>query len=145
MSTSDKITGSCLCGAVHFEITPPYLGFWYCHCERCQKSTGSAHAANIFMKREQFRWLTGEDNITIFKHPTAEDYPRAFCKTCGSPVPRFARDGVRWVVQAGLLETDPGIRPQENIFWPLHAPWYETPDHFPKHDARPPGAIPPKK
>jgi len=42
---SDKpITGSCLCGRVHYEITPPYWGFWYCHCERCRKATGSAHS-----------------------------------------------------------------------------------------------------
>ncbi len=132
-----SVQGACLCGAVQFEITPPYLGFWYCHCERCQRSTGSAHAANIFMKPEQFRWLAGENNITLFTHAQAENYPRAFCKTCGSPVPRFARDGVRWVVQAGLLEEDPGIRPTDNIFWPLHAEWYVDPEGLPNHEKRP--------
>jgi len=137
MTNTTSVSGSCLCGIVQFEITPPYLGFWYCHCERCQRSTGSAHAANIFMKKEQFRWVAGESNITLFIHPQAENYPRAFCKTCGSPVPRFARDGVRWVVQAGLLESDPGIRPEHNIFWPLHATWYEDPEHLPKHEKRP--------
>jgi hypothetical protein len=134
----NKSFGRCLCGTVQFEITPPYLGFWYCHCERCQRSTGSAHAANIFMKVEQFRWIAGQDNISIFIHKDAENYPRAFCKTCGSPVPRFARDGVRWVVQAGLLETNPGIKPTDNIFWPMRGEWYENPEHLPKHDERPP-------
>lgn len=137
MTSNTPTRGSCLCGAVQFEITPPYLGFWYCHCERCQRSTGSAHAANIFMKPEQFRWVAGENNITLFIHKEAENYPRAFCKTCGSPVPRFARDGVRWLVQAGLLENDPNLRPTDNIFWPLHAEWYVNPDGLPKHEKRP--------
>ncbi len=132
------ITGSCLCGAIEYEITPPFLGFWYCHCERCQKSSGSAHAANLFMMKEQFRWLKGEDNVSLFIHPTAEDYPRAFCKTCGAPAPRFTRDGVRWMVPGGSLDEDPGLRPSENIFWPLHAPWYVNPELLPKHDQRPP-------
>lgn len=137
MSSEKPVFGRCLCGAVQFEIAPPYLGFWYCHCERCRLSTGAAHAATIFMKPEQFRWVAGKENITLFIHKDADDYPRAFCKTCGSPVPRYARDGVRWVVQAGLLETDPGIKPSDNIFWPMRAPWYENPDPLPKHDQRP--------
>jgi hypothetical protein len=136
-NVQSPVRGACLCGAIQFEITPPYLGFWYCHCERCQRSSGSAHASNIFMKPEQFKWLKGENNITLFIHKEAEDYPRAFCKTCGSPVPRFSRDGVRWVVQAGLLEYDPGIQPTDNIFWPLHAPWYVNPDGLPNHEKRP--------
>jgi hypothetical protein len=131
------ITGSCLCGAVHYEIMPPFLGFVYCHCERCRKATGSAHASNIFMKPEQFRWITGKENVTMFFHPDAENYPRAFCKTCGAPMPRFARDGVRWMVPAGGLEQDPGVRPTDNIFWSLHAPWYVPSENLPKHEARP--------
>ena len=84
-----------------------------------------------------FRWIAGKDNVTLFIHKDAENYPRAFCKTCGAPCPRFARDGVRWMVPAGLLETDPPIRPSDNIFWPLHAQWYVDPDGLPKHEARP--------
>jgi hypothetical protein len=132
------VSGSCLCGTVQFELTPPYIGFWYCHCERCQRSTGSAHSANLFMNVEQFRWTAGKENVTLFIHPTAENYPRAFCKTCGSPCPRFTRDGSRWMVQGGLLHGDPGIRPMANIFWPLHAEWYVDPEILAKHDERPP-------
>jgi hypothetical protein len=35
------------------------------------------------------------------------------------------------------LETDPGVKPTDNIFWPLKASWYEDPEHLPKHDERP--------
>jgi hypothetical protein len=112
-NVQSPVRGACLCGAIQFEITPPYLGFWYCHCERCQRSSGSAHASNIFMKPEQFKWLKGENNITLFIHKEAEDYPRAFCKTCGSPVPRFF---ARWCSvgrsggSSGIRSRDPADR-----------------------------------
>lgn len=49
MSEQSAVTGSCLCGAVKFEITPPSTAFRYCHCTRCHKATGAAHAANMFV------------------------------------------------------------------------------------------------
>lgn len=43
-----KYSGSCLCGEVTFEIEGDFEDFYLCHCERCRKDTGSAHAANLF-------------------------------------------------------------------------------------------------
>ena len=52
--SSESIPGSCLCGLVKFEVTPPFAAFRYCHCSRCQKASGSAHAANAFIPATQF-------------------------------------------------------------------------------------------
>jgi hypothetical protein len=41
------IGGSCLCGAVTFEVNPPTSKFVYCHCSRCRKATGDAHALGV--------------------------------------------------------------------------------------------------
>lgn len=139
------ITGSCLCGKVQYEVTPPFLGFWYCHCERCRKSYGTEHASHIFMDPKQLRWISGQDHVTLYKRADAEDYPRSFCKTCGAPVPRFSRDGTKMVVQAGSLDADPGIRPSANIFWPLRAPWDTCGQGMPCYDQRPPVSPSPKK
>ncbi|MCG6938790.1 MAG: GFA family protein [Gammaproteobacteria bacterium] len=40
--------------------------FQYCHCSRCRKFTGSAHAANIIIDPENFRWLGGETSAGRF-------------------------------------------------------------------------------
>lgn len=138
MSENKAITGSCLCGAIQYEITPPYLGFWYCHCERCRKAYGTEHASHIFMAPSQFKWIDGKENVTLYKRADAEDYPKAFCKTCGSAAPRFARDGVRMVVPSGSLDSDPGIRPECNIFYPLRAPWDTCGQGLPSYEGRPP-------
>jgi hypothetical protein len=137
MITTQPISGQCLCGTVQYEIMPPYLDFVFCHCERCQKATGSIHSANIFLDPKQFKWVTGEKEVTLFLHPTADNYPRAFCKKCGSSVPRFARDGVRFMIPAGGLNEDPGITPTKNIFWSLKQPWDTCQHNLPTFDARP--------
>src|SRR3546814_15522895 len=40
--------GSCLCGAVHYQVDGAFEQFYLCHCRHCRKDTRSAHAANLF-------------------------------------------------------------------------------------------------
>ena len=37
---SNKHSGSCLCGAVRFEVAGDFERFYLCHCEHCRKDTG---------------------------------------------------------------------------------------------------------
>ncbi|MCW8943936.1 MAG: GFA family protein [Sedimenticola sp.] len=120
-----KIKGGCLCGEVTYEVTGPFDQFHLCHCSRCRKSTGSAHASNIFTKPESIRWLTGESLIKRFNLPTAERFARCFCSQCGSGVPYLSRNGLALIIPAGSLDDDPGIRPQDNIFWRDRGCWYD--------------------
>ncbi|MCI3132528.1 GFA family protein [Phenylobacterium aquaticum] len=53
--------GSCLCGGIAFEISGPFEAFFLCHCSRCRKDTGSAHAANLFSSTAKLTWLSGQD------------------------------------------------------------------------------------
>jgi len=81
---TETLKGSCLCGAVKFEATPPLAGFRYCHCGRCQKASGSAHAANIFLPQGQVKWLAGESLITKFDVPDAKRFSVWFCSVCAA-------------------------------------------------------------
>lgn len=45
----NKYYGSCLCGRVSYEVSGDFDAFYLCHCSRCQKDTGSAHSAKIFV------------------------------------------------------------------------------------------------
>ncbi len=137
MTTPVKVTGSCLCGRVQYEATGPFPAFRYCHCERCQKLTGSAHSSSLLVPRERLRWTSGEKETVLFVYKEAENYTRHFCRTCGGPVPKPTRDGIHMVIPAGTLDGDPQVRPQANIFWRLHAPWYVHASELPTFDERP--------
>ena len=130
--------GSCLCQSVTYQFHSPEHVFQYCHCSRCRKFTGSAHAANIIVDPKQFEWLSGEDLIGRFEHPDAKHFATCFCKRCGSSLPWMAQSGRSVVIPAGTLDEDPGIRPVHNIFWESRAPWRENVDELPQYAELPP-------
>ncbi len=137
------IRGSCLCGGVRFEVDGRATPIQICYAKRCQKTTGSAFAAELAVRADQFRWLSGEALITTYEAPILREPPplrRCFCKVCGSPVP-VVRDGARYVgVMAGVLDDDPGTRAFRAIFT-SHAPgWAQGLDALPTFEERPPAA-----
>ena len=133
----DIIKGSCLCGAVNYQIEGPFKIFQYCHCSRCRKSTGSAYASNLFVPPERFRWTSGEGMIVRYEHPDAKYFATNFCKQCGSSLPWAVKGGKNIIVTAGTLDDDPGIKPMWNIFWRSKASWYEESSDLPRHDEFP--------
>lgn len=131
------IRGSCLCGAVTFVIEPPFQAFQYCHCSRCRKRSGSAHAANVFVLPNQFQWLRGEAEVKRFDLPGAKAWSCAFCTTCGSAVPWLGRSGQRVIVPAGALDDPPPTGPTRNIYFGSRAPWYAHASELEVHDDAP--------
>ncbi|NDG16455.1 MAG: GFA family protein [Betaproteobacteria bacterium] len=127
------LNGSCLCGSVKFEITPPLAAFRYCHCTRCQKASGSAHAANAFVPAAQFKWTAGEALIKRFPLPGAQRFAVWFCTQCGSRVPHEIPSRGELLVPAGLIDNAPAdmTRPQNSIFWASRAAWYVPPGEMP--------------
>ena len=72
--------GSCLCGAVTFEVTcalpPPDA----CHCSQCRRWSG-----HYFVSADVPRaalTIHGADKVTWF--PSSEKARRGFCSACGS-------------------------------------------------------------
>ena len=129
--TGAPINGSCLCGKVKFEVTPPFTAFRYCHCSRCRKASGSGHAANVLVPRAQFRWLAGEEGVKRYDVPQAKRFSVWFCTECGSRVPHHIRTREDMLVPAGSLDADPQMRPEHNIFWDSKAAWCTAPEALP--------------
>lgn len=136
-----KIAGTCLCGTVSFRVTGEVLGFQYCHCSRCRKFTGSAHAANLFVRPPDFEWRSGQAEVGTYLLEGDPDFPTAFCQRCGSGMPSMSSTGKFWVIPAGSLDSDPGIRPSQSIFWESRAPWYESVSDLPRHDELPGASV----
>jgi len=118
-------SGSCLCGKVTFNVKGPFFRFFFCHCSRCRRSSGTAHAANIFTRATNVTFATGENLVKRFDPPDAEQFSRAFCTECGSPVPYVSRDGKVAVVPAGSLANFNERKVDGNMFWNNRAEWYE--------------------
>ena len=130
--------GSCLCGAVQFEIEATSGPFELCHCNRCRKVSGSAFMAGLAVPHDSFRWKTSTDSIVVYEAPLLNEppaYRTAFCKTCGSPTPDPESTSEVVEIPAGLLSGDPGIAPDKHIFVELKAPWHDITDELPQMNA----------
>jgi hypothetical protein len=130
--------GSCLCGEIAFEISGPAQRAMNCHCSRCRRGRGAAHATNIFYAIDSFRWTRGEALVTGYKVPEARFHAVAFCSRCGSKLPRISTDRGVVIVPAGSLDTDPGIQPAAHIFVADKAPWFRIADSLPQFAQMPP-------
>jgi hypothetical protein len=135
------ITGTCLCGGVRFEIARWLSPMQYCHATRCQKATGSAFAAELATRASEFRWVRGEDLVTVYEAPLIREpppYRHAFCRVCGSSLP-VRLEGTEFVVlHAGVLDGAPEIRPFRHIFVEQNPSWHAIADDLPRFDRRPP-------
>jgi hypothetical protein len=128
----EPVKGSCLCKAVSFEVRPPFAAFRYCHCQRCRKASGSAHAANLIAPEAQFQWLGGEALVKRFDLPGAKRFAVSFCTECGTRVPHKIPGRDDYLVPAGIIDSDPGLRPEHSIFWGSKAEWYVEPGEMRK-------------
>lgn len=121
-----SIKGSCLCGKVTASISGPFERFYQCHCDRCQKKSGSAFASLLFAAPNNIEWLSGKELTKRFDLPNAIRFSNNFCTECGSQVPYLSRDGSMLVVPAGYLDESAEFAPQANIFWEEKCWWYDS-------------------
>ena len=131
-----KYLGSCLCGEVTFEIEGDFEKFYLCHCERCRKDTGSAHAANLFTSTAKLRWLSGQEKAKTFNF-RSEGHIKCFCTNCGSALPNIQMDGKLLVVPAGSIDSNIDIKPQGHIYYANKANWDNELENVPKFEELP--------
>ena len=129
------MTGSCVCGAVAYELLAPIELIVHCHCSRCRKAHGAPYATFASVPTAAFRWSSGEDAVTSYI-PEGGGAERPFCRHCGSAV-SVAR-GERVDVPAGALDGPLPDAPGLHIFVGSKASFVTLHDDLPKHETYPP-------
>ena len=74
--------GSCLCGAVRYEIRGPIDRTSMCWCTMCQKQHGAAGGPYANLASADLHIVQGADALTHYASSPGVD--RTFCKVCGS-------------------------------------------------------------
>jgi len=111
MKEYKTLKGECLCGQVSWELAGPYEFFGMCQCSRCRKVTGAAFATNLFVKADQFNWISGQDNTGEYALEPPNTFGNAFCKNCGSRAPRFIPSKGWMLAPLGSTMDAPEIKP----------------------------------
>ncbi|KLN67189.1 GFA family protein [Vibrio sp. VPAP30] len=120
---SREIKGSCCCGKVTFQLKDEFKMFFFCHCLQCRKLTGSAHASNLFTSPDNIKWLSGEESVKRYDHPT-RSFSKTFCTHCGSALPFLTQSSKFLIVPAGSLDQEPEKKLDAQIFCNEQADWH---------------------
>jgi hypothetical protein len=124
MTSKGKLSGSCLCGAVRFEVTGPMRDVLICHCKQCRKQHGHA-AAFTSAPAENFRFME-ERGLAWYR--SSQEAERGFCRGCGSTL-FWRRIGAATLsVTAGSLEQPTGLHCAAHLFTAFKGDYYELPE-----------------
>ena len=121
--------GSCLCGAVSFEVEGELPPPDACHCTICRKHSGHYYAGTDVQK--DALKITGSDNITWYQ--SSEKVRRGFCATCGSSL-FFDPPHLDWIgVAMGAFEKPTNTKLAIHIFVADKGDYYEIKDGLPQN------------
>ncbi|MGD0190927.1 MAG: GFA family protein [Rhizomicrobium sp.] len=123
-------TGSCLCGAVRFEVKSELHAPDACHCEQCRKQSGH-YFVSTNVPRASLT-LHGAEHVTWYQ--SSGKVRRGFCSACGSflfwdPV------GLDIIAIAmGAFDRPTGTRLAKHIFVPEKGDYYDIADGLPQFE-----------
>lgn len=115
--------GSCLCGAVTYEVTGPLRSVVACHCIQCRKSSGHHVAAtqaprdNVTIHGIRLKWYRSSDNAE-----------RGFCSACGSNLFWRALDAPTISIMAGSIDGPTGLKLESQLYTEFAGDYYDVPD-----------------
>jgi hypothetical protein len=121
--------GSCLCGAVSFEVAGELPGPDACHCSQCRRVSGHFWASTDVPRTSLT--LRGADSVTWFR--SSEKVQRGFCATCGSALfwDPIGRDKI--AIAMGAFDQPTGVRLDKHIFVADKGDYYEIADGLPQN------------
>jgi hypothetical protein len=129
------IKGSCLCGAVSWEIQGPLYRARYCHCTNCRKFAGTDYAAWALAETSQLTIAPLEPNVTKFNSGGGL---RVFCSACGSPLwyEPTDRPKVRGI-PLGAIDEGAVAKPEMHVWTQSKVSWGTVSDDLPQFERHP--------
>ena len=126
-----KIIGGCACGSVRYQLLAQPMFVNCCHCDDCQRLTGSAFVINAVIETQAIKLIRGK--------PVAVPVPRKSgphhiyrCPKCQTAVwsDYGHKPNVRFV-RVGTLDQADALAPDAHIFTRTKAKWLKLPKGTP--------------
>ena len=127
---TNKLIGSCLCGAVSYESAPLLGPFGHCHCRTCQKAHSAPFITTGPVDLEAFKWTTGEAVVTYFESSPGKR--RYFCPKCGTHMIAIYTEQQRATLRIASLDTPIDAKPAGHIWVDDKAWFFDFDDGLPR-------------
>lgn len=134
---SKEYKGACHCGSVQYSCsTPPEFTF-FCHCNDCQRTTGSPFSVELMISSNSFE-VQGEMKTYTVAGDSGKDVHRRFCPQCGSGIFLECDADPGYVfLKAGTLDDASWVKPEMHIYTAAKQPWVELGDTLPRCEKAP--------
>jgi len=127
------ITGHCECRRVSFEADSEITEFSHCHCSQCRRLHGAAFATFAGVKKDKFRYLSGESDLSNYQ--SSDNHDRIFCGVCGSNIMVALSDYPDDLyLSMSAIEGAPELPEGYHIFVGSKAPWHEITDGLKQYE-----------
>ena len=122
------LTGHCLCGSVTYRADADPIFTALCHCDDCQRSSGSTFSTNVVVPRAALQ-VEGDTLGTFNTTGTDTGQPRErqFCTRCGSQLftmlsemPDVA------IIKAGTLDDRSVVAPTMELWKTSGQAWVDA-------------------
>ena len=132
-SIPTSFTGGCACGAIRYECTAEPITMFNCHCRDCQRATGSAFSAVVYVPAKAFKITKGSPRYYATSSEMGGHNKRGFCPDCGSRLFGGTTDQGQGITASSL--DDPGLfNPQFEIWTSDAQPWDHMDPKVPKFE-----------
>lgn len=121
--------GSCLCGAVSFQVEGELKAPDACHCGQCRKQSGH-YWASTDVPRSSVS-IQGEERVSWYW--SSPKVRRGFCGTCGSFLFWEPVGQDRIAIAMGAFDRPTGTRLAMHIFTSDKGDYYEIADGLPQN------------
>jgi hypothetical protein len=121
--------GSCLCGAVSFEVAGTLPPPDACHCTQCRKQSGHYFVSTDVPRADLT--VHGAENVTWFR--SSEKVRRGFCSTCGSSLfwDPIQKDTI--AIAMGAFDRPTGTKLGMHVFVSEKGDYYDILDGLPQN------------
>ena len=124
-SDRPRATGSCLCGAVRYEVNGPLRDVIVCHCGQCRRAHG--HVAAYSAARWDHLRLVQDRALRWYRPQGLNDNAsRGFCGVCGASLFWHLPQSTTVSIAAGTLDTPTGLRTIREIYTEDASDYYEV-------------------
>ena len=126
----ERVSGSCLCGAVEFSVALPTLFCGHCHCTMCQRNHGAAYVTWFGVPWERFSLDKGQDQLV--RHASSDHGTRSFCGCCGSSLfGESTKHSDHVDIVLANMHAPIDRSPQFHFYWDDRADWTRIGDELP--------------
>ncbi len=134
------IDGACHCGAITFEAELDPKKVAICHCEDCQRLSGSAFRTVAMVDSQDFTLLSGTPKDYIKLAESGNERVQAFCGDCGSPLYATAPGGGPKVLglRVGVINQRADLVPGVQVWHDKALGWLHDMDDMARVPGQPP-------